>query len=364
MTVVAMCSLKGAPGTTTLATLVASAWPAIEPVAVIEADPAGGDLAARFQLSSTTGWPSLRSAARRSDGPPSISAHLQVLPGGLAVLVGARGDDRCAADSPESDAVCSNPDGADGSHLTVVDLGRVALSDRVTASWMRRADLSLLVVRGDRSTAVQVRAHADALLASSAGRLALVVVGDDRYGSGELAEFTGIAPLGEVPWDAAAARVASGESGAARRLEHSLLWDGSGRLARALYARLTAGVLDGSPSTGDTAPDGAFAGAFAGTPAAAPAEAVDWASPTGDGTAPAGALRAVAAVGSDGGAGARVGRGRSSGATPDAATPDAAAWRNGSFRALAGRVRTGPLVSGGRRARLTGSGQRLPGAGR
>ena len=77
-----------------------------------------------------------------------------------------------------------------------------------------------------------------------------MVVGNGQYGSGELTEFTGIATLGEVPWDPAAARVASGESAASRRLGHSLLWDGSGRLARALYVRLNVDPSDVSRPPG------------------------------------------------------------------------------------------------------------------
>jgi hypothetical protein len=61
------------------------------PVASSKCDPAGGDLAARFGLSSLVGWPSL-TAAVRPDGfdSASDSPHLRYLPGGLPVLVACR----------------------------------------------------------------------------------------------------------------------------------------------------------------------------------------------------------------------------------------------------------------------------------
>ena len=51
---VAMVSVKGAPGVTTLAVGLATRWPRGEAV-VVEADPAGGDLSARFGLAHDPG---------------------------------------------------------------------------------------------------------------------------------------------------------------------------------------------------------------------------------------------------------------------------------------------------------------------
>ena len=90
-----MFSLKGSPGVTTLSCLLAATWPDPAPVVVVEADPAGGDLAARFGLSSTMGWSSLEAAVRRGGAASPLEPHLQQLPGGLAVLVGAHAVTRC-----------------------------------------------------------------------------------------------------------------------------------------------------------------------------------------------------------------------------------------------------------------------------
>src|SRR2546429_4288211 len=49
MALVAACSSKGAPGVTTLAVALASGWPGGQAI-LVEADPGGGDLAARFDF--------------------------------------------------------------------------------------------------------------------------------------------------------------------------------------------------------------------------------------------------------------------------------------------------------------------------
>ncbi len=238
MTVVSMLSLKGSPGVTTLACLVAAAWPGPGSVMVLEADPAGGDLAARFALSSRTGWPSFSSSTRRSDDAARVDPHLQELPGGLPVLVGARGGDRRSARSPEGEVLLSRRAGDTPPGLVLVDLGRSAEGDGISESWLNVSDVSILVVRGDACTVVQVRERSEALLRSSNGRLGIVVVGGGRYGCREVSEFTGITPLGEIPLDTSAADVASGASGAVHRLERSLLWIAASRLATTVAARI------------------------------------------------------------------------------------------------------------------------------
>ena len=47
MTLVALASLKSSPGTTTAALALCQVWPRARRVILIEADPAGGDIAAR-----------------------------------------------------------------------------------------------------------------------------------------------------------------------------------------------------------------------------------------------------------------------------------------------------------------------------
>ena len=247
MTVVSVYSLKGSPGVTTLSCLLASAWPAKGTATVVEADPAGGDLAARFGLSSRSGWVSLRSSARRSEGASVLAPHLQVLPGGVQVLVGSRGEDRCSAVSEEGLTARSGEGAHVGNGVTVVDLGRLSVEDPVSESWLRCSDAAILVLRGDPAGAVHLRDRAAGLIDASSGRLCVVAVGGP-YSGRELAGFAGITMFGDIPIDTAAADVASGTSGAGRRLERSLLWTAAGRVAVRVANGVDAGWCDGPES--------------------------------------------------------------------------------------------------------------------
>ena len=94
MALLPLCSVKGAPGVTTAACALGAVWPRERPTPiVVECDPAGGDLAARFGLEVTPGVVSLTVALERE---PDVAAaadrnplleHAQQLRGGLHVVV-------------------------------------------------------------------------------------------------------------------------------------------------------------------------------------------------------------------------------------------------------------------------------------
>lgn len=240
MTVVTMLSLTGSPGVTTLACLVASTWDSAESVAVVECDPSGGDLAARFQLTSAVGWPSLASAVRRSGTGVGLDAHLQRLPGGLPVVVGAGHGGPVAHDGPEAQVVRAGL-GADG--VAIVDLGRVIEVTDPIDGWLSAGDYAVLVAGGDAAAAVRVWARAPELLERTAGRLGVVVVGGTACSCHELADFCGLDALGDVPRDAVAAAVASGAASGARRLERSRLLASARHLGASVARR-----IDGAPT--------------------------------------------------------------------------------------------------------------------
>jgi MinD-like ATPase involved in chromosome partitioning or flagellar assembly len=73
-------SVKGAPGVTTLVVGVAARWPAVGEVMVAEADPRGGDLAARFGLSSAPGLASAATDRRIMSDADVATGHAQPLP--------------------------------------------------------------------------------------------------------------------------------------------------------------------------------------------------------------------------------------------------------------------------------------------
>jgi MinD-like ATPase involved in chromosome partitioning or flagellar assembly len=265
MTLVGVLSLKGAPGVTTFSCLLAATWPEEGSLVVVEADPAGGDLAGRFGLSSALGWSSLSSAVRRSGRATPMAPHLQYLPGGLPVLVSGSSGDQADLTCEAADVV--ERESADG--LAVVDLGRRTADGGTQEDWLGRCDISILVVSGDAAAALHARARSARLTEATGGRLGVVVIGSGARDSTEVGGFTGIPALGDVPFDPQSAAVASGASGAGRRLERSALLAAVRRVADRLADRATAELPVPAAPSGHGPDDGR------GRPASGPAGAPD-----------------------------------------------------------------------------------------
>ena len=94
---VALCSLKGSPGATTAALALAARWPSGQNPVVVECDPAGGDLAARFRLPMNPSVVSLAAAARRNNDASVLWQHVQRIPTGLSVIPGPVGAEQARA---------------------------------------------------------------------------------------------------------------------------------------------------------------------------------------------------------------------------------------------------------------------------
>jgi MinD-like ATPase involved in chromosome partitioning or flagellar assembly len=87
MTVVAVGAVKGAPGVTTVAWVLAAALAERGPAVLVEADPGGGAIAARTGRSVDPGLRSLAVAARRTPVTPElVAAHAQRI-GRLGVVM-------------------------------------------------------------------------------------------------------------------------------------------------------------------------------------------------------------------------------------------------------------------------------------
>jgi hypothetical protein len=236
MTVITFVSIKGAPGVTTLACLVGATWPSHRRVAVVEADPFGGDLAARFQLSTAWGWSSFVVASRRSQGSVPIDPHFQPLPGGLDVLVRPGGGQRVVTAQAVEALLRSSRSSEHEPWDLVVDGGRLLDADTDTdaGAWLDRSELVVVVVRRDPASILGVRERAPALVDRCGDRVRLVVVGRGPHDRAAIEEFTGLSVLGEVPFDLSAAQVAAGGGGSSRQLSRSLLVVSARRLAVAL----------------------------------------------------------------------------------------------------------------------------------
>lgn len=96
---IALCSVHGSPGVTTLAVALATHWPDLAHTRrlIAEIDPAGGDLAIRLRVPTTPGLASLAATARRHPRPEVVWDHTHVLPGGVRVLVAPPGSGHARA---------------------------------------------------------------------------------------------------------------------------------------------------------------------------------------------------------------------------------------------------------------------------
>ncbi len=229
-------SAAGAPGVTTVVLALAACWPVSgrcpRPL-VMELDPSGGDVAARFGLSDSPGLVDLAAATRRSASPQVLADCVQLLPGGVHVVVGPSGGRQAGAAvrmfSGVGAGLLRAGMGSEGSVL--LDVGRLQeeLSPLVEA-----ADRLLLVSRGE----VEALAHAVAKVEDlrAAGRsVELVLVGPSPYPLSEIGEVMGLRQVHRVPWDPRTALALAGRGGmSSRRWHRAELVRAAGTLAKHL----------------------------------------------------------------------------------------------------------------------------------
>lgn len=196
-------SVKGSPGATTLAVLLATTWtgtaPEQRPV-VVEADCAGGDFGGRCWLPDSPGLTSLASAART--GRLVLAEHVARLPCGSDMVVAP------ASQRASTIAVGLLAEAGVASWLVertaIVDVGRLD-PGAPSSVLVDAADAVIVVSRGDEASLLRL---ADAGLAREGTRL--VVVGPCRYSSEEIAQAVGVPVAAVLPWDPRAAQTVWG----------------------------------------------------------------------------------------------------------------------------------------------------------
>ncbi|GAA1109913.1 MULTISPECIES: P-loop NTPase family protein [Nocardiopsis] len=245
--IIALCSLSGAPGTTTLALALAGTWPTQSPVRVVEADASGGDIAAWWNLPLWPGVVDLAAASRSGqdhDTPPEeFSRFFQVLPGGLPVCVAPSTADRVGA---ALDLLARNPKALAGEGVTVVDLGRL-YPETSAQELLAGADAVVVVTSGDVGHLKRLK-DASHDLRERCARVGAVVVGPSRS-AGEVSEAVGLPVWAMLPRDVVAAEVLTGRREQGRRLRRRPLI----RQARYLGHLLAEQVHSASASAPDPA---------------------------------------------------------------------------------------------------------------
>ena len=201
-------SVKGSPGTTTLALAMAARWPhpGVPPV-VVEVDAAGGDVGSRWDTYDEPGLASLASGSHA--GPIGDGAwftqHLRV---GADVIV-----------APPSDAAAATVEELRARGPGVLrelaavrpvfaDLGR--LDARSPAlGYLDKADELLLVARPVPEELRHLRMRVS-ILSRRCPAVCLVLVGDGPYHPDDIADYLQIEVAATVPYDPLAADILAG----------------------------------------------------------------------------------------------------------------------------------------------------------
>jgi len=240
---IAVGSVRGAPGATTLA-LALGLVSANRVALVVEADPSGGVLAARRDLGLEPGLVSL-AAVRRDMEASEVLAHSQVVVPGLRVVCGpatphqaraalAMGAERLAARLHRLD------------EDVVIDVGR--LDDvEFTAPLLRSARRLLLVVRPDLESLQSLGSRLDALASATGVPIDVVTVGEVPYRSSDVSALVGTAHnVYPVPADTRSADALNGRRALGRiALQRSALLRAAAHVRRSVL-EVNAHVAAGS----------------------------------------------------------------------------------------------------------------------
>lgn len=260
MTIWAVASLRGSPGATTLAMGLGAAWPSTtgRPRVVIEADPLGGVLAARYEeLRADRTIADAAVALRREFDLPRLLEVARPVWGGLPVVpahpsaaqtsaVLAHAAERMAlglSSTTELDAV--------------VDVGRLTAGSPALPL-ARRAVATLLVSRTRFEDVASLAARGQELRASGVEPW-LVTVGSRPYDPDAVAAEAELPLLAALPHDSNAAMTLAGDGARDGRLRRSLLWrmvcELSSRLLEHAAPPVTASVERASGEVQAVAPE-------------------------------------------------------------------------------------------------------------
>lgn len=204
MSAIALCSAKGSPGVTFLATALASARSAAGAV-LVEADAAGGDLALAFGMAESPGLAQVAARTRRArSGPHSeLLADLvrDLTPSGPRVLsapVAPRAAETAVALLATRAHLLTSAAEPAG---VIVDCGRVTAPSSPTWPLLVACDVICLVVRGDVVSLGHAAVLAEAL--REAGRpFVFALVDTGPYRACEAAAVLGSPCAGKVPYPA------------------------------------------------------------------------------------------------------------------------------------------------------------------
>ena len=200
--ILAVGSVRGAPGVTSWTMLLAAAWPRDDrrgQRVVLEADPDGGVLAARYGVGVDPGAVSFASAIRRGvDQVLPVGEHIRVVDERMVLMPGPESADSAAsvwrdAAATTAAAIASNAAPFDW----FVDCGRLR-PDSPSLAFAREAQLVVLIVGSSTEDLLQAPATVR-MLEAQGGRVAVVMRGRPTHDVAEVKRFVGCEHVYEVP---------------------------------------------------------------------------------------------------------------------------------------------------------------------
>jgi hypothetical protein len=204
MALVAVAGVSGSVGVTAASLALAAWWPDGQTAGVVEADPTGGDVAARWGVPFRPGLVEVAAAADAGGvgEEPLVYGvqHLEVAGRRVGVVCAPPGGRQVAAALPVVSPPASkalNP--AVG--VALADVGRLWPESPVW-NLVEYAEMTVLLVEGSVSAVAHLRTHLSALSARRTGPVLVVCAGGD-YLPGEVAaaltEFQRAEVLGAMP---------------------------------------------------------------------------------------------------------------------------------------------------------------------
>jgi MinD-like ATPase involved in chromosome partitioning or flagellar assembly len=238
---------------TTTAVALASAWPVSEDAILVEADPAGGDLAAWFDMATS---PSLSTVVTRVlDGAwPEIERLTRLADTGLRIIPAPPRAGEAAQAVGESARSLVTTLATLRSPVIIADTGRLQPSP-AAHPFVGSSAVTIVVHRqapqSSRAAAVRLQRLADQLdaLGSVPASVVVAVIGATPFDLGEiesfLAESVGSSPVVGLPVDDLAAAVFGGRAGVSSRRLARLPLMRAGRDLAAAAERALGATVDG-----------------------------------------------------------------------------------------------------------------------
>lgn len=244
MPLVLLGAVRSSPGTTTAVLTLAGCIPN---ALVVEGDPDGGVMAARFGLEREPNVASLATSIRASVDESTLADHIQLLPGGVPVVVGLTAPERAVSFWRTAGSRLGASLSAIDDRVVLLDAGRMSPTSPLLPL-VSEAAMTILVARPTPEELLPL-SHRLATLKENARRCALILVGERPYGAPEVARQLDAEVLGVIAHDPRAAAALAGAADG-RGLHRSALARTARDVAGQLVDRLSVQAAASAAGTG------------------------------------------------------------------------------------------------------------------